>query len=252
MKTGCQPPYCHGTGGFCGCNCKCCPPPCCPVIAVYFDCGSTQSPDNPQGCPPSVSLWEDLPLELPLPQDDLPDFFKGPIFSEDRKFTLGLGSIPCSIPCQTICVEIRCGGFDLPCCCLELLDGRIFSVGNGYVTANELTVEVPGCGTADVLINGLMPPVFVSDCEEIIVTLQLRDQTCCHCTNQIDVQCSPCTPRFSMAAVKAPLWKRKIDPRTGKTKLNPNTGKPIIVINKTELLKRVKKRVNQSKRRSKD
>ena len=133
----------------------------------------------------------------------------------------------------------------MPCCCLELLDGIILSVGNGYVTA-PTNVSAGQCGNALVYINGSPPPVFVEDCEPIEVTLVLTDGTCCTTCSPIDIACAPC-PITSFAARK-PLFKRKVDLRTGKVKLNPNTGKPIIVLNKTELLKRIKHRMGQSKR----
>ncbi len=258
MRTGCQPPYCHGTGGFCGCNCNCCPPPCCPVISVYFDCGTPYNdPDNLAGChfdamPFATTAWDNLEIQ-PQVSPDLPNFSDTPIFSENGDFTLGCGSVPCSIPCSTVCVEVECGGFGMPCCCLELLDGKIYSVGNGYVTA-PTTIDVGGCGIAYVYLNGSPPPIFVNDCEEIVVTISgftVAFGSCpcpCRC-EQIDIKCSPCVTPMAMAA--KPLWKRKIDPRTGKTKLNPNTGRPIIVINKKELMKRVLKRI-KSKRGSKN
>lgn len=251
MSTGCQPPYCHGTGGFCGCNCKCCPPPCCPVISVYFQCCQPMPLELTQSAATSLA-WDNLPLNGPI-LEKLPEFSEEPIISEDGNFSLGFGSGPPSCPCVTTCVELQCGGFGMPCCCLELLDGVIYSVGNGYVTA-PTTVNVPGCGEATVLINGLPPPVFVNDCDIIVVTLMVivTDPPCCtsQCY-QIDVQCSPCPSPMAMAgdSPRTPLWKRKIDPRTGKTKINPNTGRPIITVSKSELLKRVIKRINQSKRR---
>lgn len=247
MNTGCQGPFCHGKGGFCGCNCKCCPPPCCPCIMVYFQC----CPPPTLGVSPGelsspVTTWDNLPLEIPIPE--LPGFNSTPIFSTDKRFTLGFESVTGSCPCETVCVKIKCGGFDLPCCCLELLDGIIYSVGNGYVTA-PTTVIIPECGEATVYINGSPPPVFVNDCEPIVVTLVVTlvvDSPCCatEC-QQIEAICTPCD---SPLMVKTPLWKRQIDLRTGKTKINPNTGKPIIVISKRELMKRVLDKIKQSKR----
>jgi len=165
-------------------------------------------------------------------------------------FTLGYGSIPTSCPCETVCVELACGGIT-PCCCLELLDGVIYSVGNGYVTA-PTTVNVAGCGTGIVYINGLPPPVFVNDCEEINVTIELAGDGCCNVCYPIDAVCAPCPLSVMMAKPQRPLVKRKTDPRTGKTKLNPNTGKPLFVVDKAELLNRIRKKIALSKRRSKN
>jgi hypothetical protein len=142
----------------------------------------------------------------------------------------------------------------MPCCCLELINGVIYAVGNGYVTA-PTTVDMGDCGIGTVLINDLPPPVFVHDCEiitiKIVTQILTIDAGSCPCICEcclIDLQCSPCLLPMAMAK---PLWKRKVDARTGKVKLNPNTGKPIIVLNKNELLKRIKNRIEKSKRRSK-
>lgn len=251
MKTGCSPPYCHGTGGWCGCNCQCCPPPCCPVVAVYFDCGAPQSEQNPEGCvfsPPAFAAsWNNIQVPLPAP---IPEFSKKPIISDDRKYIFGAGVSNCSVPCQTVCVELKCGGNDMPCCCIEILDGKILSVGNGYVTA-PATVELPSCLNATVLINGLPPPVFVQDCQEIVVTL-ITENDCCSC-EQIDVKCAPCAVNPSFAsgfgARSKPLFKRKIDARTGKTKINPKSGLPIVGYDKNELIRRILERIKKSMRR---
>jgi hypothetical protein len=236
MRTGCQGPFCHGTGGWCGCNCKCCPPPCCPVIAVRFSCGSDCGPHAMAPQFPAVQ-WN-VPSQ-PLPK--LPDFSLGPIISEDGTFSFH--NTNCSIPCETVCVELRCGG-SLPCCCLELLNGQILAVGNGYVTA-PTTVNITDCGIGYVYINGLPPPVFVQDCELITVSIVTSDPLCCIC-HQVNISCGACPP--TMLAM-APLWKRKIDKRTGKVKVSPSTGKPVVVISKDELRRRVKNRLLKSRRK---
>lgn len=249
-KTGCEGPFKNGTGGWCGCNCKCCPPPCCQIISVYFQCGAPLTPENPYGCDFEESCASftpmscDPPLSFMPPQ--IPKFNLKPIVSEDKKFTLGGGSTTCSVPCDTVCVEVYCGGI-LPCCCLQLIGGIIYAVGNGYVTAPS-TVEIPGCGEANVLLNGMTPPIFVLDGEIVTVTLTFDPEypECCCCCEQIDIDCSPCSGAF---ANKQSLWKRKVDPRTGKTKINPKTGKPMIVINKKELIKRVISRIRSSRRK---
>lgn len=252
MQTGCQGPFVNGTGGFCGCDCKCCPPPCCPIVAVYFDCGSPKSDDNPQGCtfsmslaPDSTPLWADLNLQLPIPE--LPEFSKEPIRSKDGRFKLGNGSVPCSVPCANICVELKCGGGSTPCCCLQIKDGKILSVGNGYVTAPTTVPIDNDCTQATVLLNGNPPPIFVNDGAEIIVTLIPDHTDCCQC-QQVNVLCAPCPKSMGFASKQIPLWKRKTDSRTGKIKINPKTGLPLIMINKAELLRRIIERTRKSRR----
>jgi hypothetical protein len=248
MQTGCQGPFCHGTGGFCGCNCKCCPPPCCPVVAVYFDCGASQSSTNPGGCTftPKTEAWANLQLETPTLE--VPMFSNKPILSKDSAFIYGASVTNCSVPCETICVQLSCGGNNMPCCCLEICDGKVLSVGNGYVTA-PTTVEIPGCLTGTVLLNGQPPPVFVCDCQEVCVSI-VTENNCCMC-QQVDVKCSLCPTSLKPLLRHKPIWKRKIDSRTGKTKINSTTGLPMIVIDKKELSRRIATRIKQSRRRRK-
>jgi hypothetical protein len=190
--------------------------------------------------------WNAINVPLPAP---IPQFSKKPIMSEDRRFIFGAGVTNCSVPCETICVELKCGGNNMPCCCLELLDGKILSVGNGYVTAPAV-ISISGCISATVLINGLPPPVFVQDCQEVVVTL-VPINDCCQC-EQIDVKCGKC-PTLSLTFASSfsrtkSLFKRKIDARSGKTKINPKSGKPILGIDKNELIKRILNRMKKSRR----
>lgn len=253
MQTGCQGPFVNGTGGFCGCNCKCCPPTCCPVVAVYFECGAPYSVDNPSGCMFPMSL---APVENPLwaefstPVPDIPGFSTELIQSKDGKFTLGTGSVPCSVPCSNICVELRCGGGDTPCCCLQVVNGKIIAVGNGYVTAPTSVMIDSECVSATVFLNGMPPPIFINDGQEIVVTLTPEETECCQCV-QNNVLCAPCPVSMGFAVKRVPLWKRKTDSRTGKVKINPKTGRPLVVWNKAELLRRIQERLRKSRRRRK-
>ena len=247
--TGCQGPFKRGSGGVCGCDCKCCPPPCCCLVSVFFDCGSDVSIINPDGCPsvtPVASLWGDL--NLPSPPQEIPEFTHEPIASPDFKFTLGSKSASCSVPCETVCVPVSCGGIT-PCCCIEIVDGILLAVGNGFVTA-PATISLPDCDPLTVLINGFPPPVFVCDCDPIVVTL-ISGNECC-CCNQIGVLCSPCPAPVGYHRPIRPLWRRKVDPRLGKTKINPKTGRPILVLDKMELARRLIARQKKLQRRKKN
>jgi len=252
MSFGCTGPFKRGSGGVCGCECKCCPPPCFGIVAVLFDCGGPFDPTiNPEGCDFNLPF---SPFNLPPPQE-IPKFSDKPVLSADGRFILGPATLPCSVPCQTVCVPIKCGGMDCPCCCIEICDGKILSVGNGYVTAPP-TVELEGCLTFTVLINGLPPPVFVCDAQEIVVTICSDPaDPCCRC-EPIGIQ-PGCCPTDSTIATgfapmrKRPLFRRKIDPMTGKLRINPRTGRPIIVMDKLELIRRVqyrKKKLLRKKR----
>jgi hypothetical protein len=159
-----------------------------------------------------------IELEVPVPQ--IPDFTFKPILSEDGRFSLGSGSVPCSVPCATVCVTVSCGGVT-PCCCVEAVDSRIYAVGNGTVVA-PTSITVPGCGTGTVLINGQTSPVFVNDGQIIHVTIIPSDSCCC---------CEQISSTFGSCPIT--IWKRKIDPRSGKTTL---------YVNKKLLIERIKER----------
>lgn len=247
MATGCQGPYKRGSGGFCGCNCGCCPPPCCCNVAVYFDCGAPATDSFPAGCEFTTPECVPTPLwaNLDLPKfESIPEFSKKPIMSDDKKFIFGQGAATCSVPCETVCVPIYCdNATGYPCCCIEIDNGILYSVGNGYIGAPDTVLLPEGCDTsfATVLINGSPAPVFVCDGEQINVTLQLDGEVCC-CCEPVGVSCCPCpTVSMSMAKPRRALWRSKID-SLGKLRVNPLTRKPFIQLNKTELLRRIKMR----------
>jgi len=234
---------------------------------VYFDCGSPYGEYSPEGCfglscaPFTLNMANSQPLKqaenpswanlaLPTPTPALPEFSNIPIRSKDGKFQLGTGSVPCTIPCSNVCVELTCGGGPTPCCCLQLKDGKIYSVGNGHVTAPSTVDIQSSCVYAYVYINGLPPPVFVCDGQEIVVTLVPIEEECC-CCQQVDVQCGPCETQMGFAAKQIPLWVRKTDKLTGKTKIDPETGLPLLAINKAALLRRIQERAMKSRRRGK-
>lgn len=170
----------------------------------------------------------------------MPTFDPRPIISKDKRFIFGATAGNCSVPCETVPVPVSCGSSPA-CCCLELLDGEIVAVGNGYVTApEEITAGQPGdnnCTKYFVKLNGQTPPVWVNDCESVTVTLE-PESGCCEC-NQADIQCGPPTSFRGMFSPANRLWKRKTDPIGGKVKINPKTGKPLVVIDKRELLRRL-------------
>ncbi len=270
MKTGCQGPFCHGTGGWCGCDCNCCPPPCCPAISVYFDCGTPRSSTFPLGCGSSsgtsgtaqgfAALWPEL--QLPGPPQEMPEFGTNPVLSMTGQFAFGSTRGNCSVPCETLCVTVQPGGVT-PICCIELLrdtNGNkvMVAVGNGYVTGPTQIIDNrtgSNCSTIQVKINGAVAPVWVNDCDVIRVTLEPGD--CCTCT-QLDMRCAPCPSTSGGGSITGmgfgfgpKLFVKRTDPVMGKTKVNPRTGKPVIVLNKKELIRRLAARQQQLKRRKK-
>lgn len=236
MNTGCQGPFRFGTGGWCGCNCNCCPPECCSVVTVYFDCGAIRDEDNPEGCDPPMASWTGL--KLPGPPQPMPEFSNEPVLSSDSRFIFGEGMGSCSAPCETIPVPIACGGGPTPCCCLEILpDNRIRVVGNGYIAVPDAIIAANSCGSYTPKINGQNSPLFVYDGQIVTVTLEPEIE-CCTCY-EVDVRCGPPeSTSFSFKPAKR-QWKSRT---LGKLRVNPETGKPYVALNKEEIMRRLRNR----------
>jgi hypothetical protein len=232
MTTACVPPFSRGVGGWCGCNCKCCPPPCCSVITVKFECGTPFNqwggPDPDLGCT-CATQTPLLARNVPKPIE-MPTFSFEPIISEDEQFVFALGggsSVPgsCTVPCSTITLTLTTTG-----CCLELTsDNNVYTVGAGTVTATLSTQG--GCTPLTPLVNGTPNSVYLSD--GVLVTADIQVGTappanCCLCCQVSQYKCA--TP-FNMAmsqilyrqrairrglrAMKSPTEKSVKD-RTGK------------------------------------
>lgn len=237
MATGCVGPFAHGTGGFCNCNCGCCPPRCCSVISVYFNCGAPQSSINSQGCPVTSFLDpNDFLDQTPVWQVETPVFQEQEELSLDFLSLFGAGMSNCAVACSTTCVAVTCDSSNSPCCCLEIFNNKLLAVGNGHVTAPS-TVIVAECQTLTVKLNGSLPPILVNDAQEIIVTIT-SSNSCCTCS-RLTMRCAACTSGPLSFWESKPLWKKIIDYPTGKIKINPKTGSPMIVLDKKELLKRL-------------
>lgn len=56
----CNGPFIYGHGGACGCNCRCCPPPCCDKIKIKYKCG-LRSLINGGAISPAPCLCQNLP-----------------------------------------------------------------------------------------------------------------------------------------------------------------------------------------------
>lgn len=87
-------------------------------------------------------------------------------------------------------------------CCIEYNGGTFRAVGNGYV---DITFSQPPptgtCGTFEVLINGQVPPVYVTDGTILTITVNSEDPVCCPCSQTSTSD--PCNPSmaFRMAAI---------------------------------------------------
>jgi len=239
MATGCQGPFVNGTGGWCGCDCKCCPPPDM-VEAVLITYGPP--PPVPMASREYTTEYENL--ELPGPPQDMPEFDMEPIMSKDRRFVFGGPGSTCSVPCTTFTVTLEPGG-PTPVCGFQVNNGNIIAVGNGTVTVTPLTKDVPDCGTIKILVNGQTPPVFVNDGAGISVTLEYEDpwnSFCCAC-----VEISEVPAMYLRAIHKGRLFRHAMV--GNKYKIDPRTGLNIIVIDKAELKRRIETRRRQLRRK---
>jgi hypothetical protein len=245
MATGCQGPFVNGSGGWCGCDCRCCPPEdmitC--VLIVY-------GPPPEQPMPMTQgSFTADHGLELPGPPQEMPSFER-PSLSFDGRFIFGGPAQTCSVPCEAFNVRVTPGG-PTPLCGFQYTNGEIIAVGNGHVTADPIDRDVPGCGTLKVQINGQDPPVFVNDGGVITVTLFYEDpwnSFCCECIEILEV------PGCYQMAMLRPMGMRgllKRSMKAGKPRINPTTGLPMIVMDKKEIIRRLQQRQANLRRHKK-
>ncbi len=207
--------------------------------------------------PPAPSMAaEDLPqeeytddnygLDLPGPPQEMPSFDEPQPISHDKGFLFGGPSRTCSVPCATWDVILTPATGNTPLCGFQVHDCNIIAVGNGNVMATPVTHDVPSCGTIKVQINGMDPPVFVTDGSTITVSLVYQDPWnvwCCAC-----IEVCPHAMLGMMGIMKSLL---RYKTGKGKVKLDPKTNRPIIVIDKKELMRRIIERRQRLRRKKK-
>lgn len=176
----CTPPYCLGTGDYCGCNCKCCPPnPCYTSWTYIYLCGSSIS-EYPAGCDctpiTSVPAMKNPgpSLGVDFPDFDFPEFKDAEENGTEKKFTFSVGGGGCSIPCSTTVITLTTTG-----CCL-------YGSGFSFIAVGAGTVTLSGCGEACegqfvCSINGQGTSVNVADCDPVSVSISPPSSSCCSC-----------------------------------------------------------------------
>lgn len=177
-RNACVPPYCLGTGGWCGCNCKCCPPsPCYATYTYVYDCGTLESewytgggPNFGCPCPPFV------PFRAPTMPIEFPDFNYRLLQEDESGFVFAQSSSDpaCIIPCAAHNIVLNTTG-----CCLYGSGFSFTAVGSGTVTLSPCP-NTP-CGTFTCDINGGGASVSVSDCDVVDVTITPPSANCCDC-----------------------------------------------------------------------
>jgi len=174
-------------------------------------------------------MWN---LNLPGPIQPPPSFNYRLIRGNNSAF--GGPANNCSIPCNPFTVIIK------PCnvggvCGFQIIEGHhAQAVGNGCVDVDPSLINDINCEDIQIKLNGLTPPIYVNDGDIIDITLEFinPDKKCCCVLIGM-------YPGLSMWAAKPHLFLRKVDSATGKPKINPRTGKPIVVVDKRELIKRL-------------
>lgn len=216
----CTPPLCYGTGGWCGCNCQCCPPSgCCTSVTQQFQCGTPSadyegSPNDGCTCSTSSPFWAGLNLaegELSIP---MPNFSFDAEDEDEFVWALTNG---CSIPCATVSVTITTTG-----CCLKVSGNSITVVGSGTVSASASGGGPAACGTLTANVNGTPNSAALNNCDAVTITLTSAE-TCCSCC----VVSTTCTPMLF-----SPVMIRK-------TSINEGTTKSYL--NKAALIERMQK-----------
>ena len=216
----CTPPLCNGTGGWCGCNCNCCPPSgCCTTVTQEFKCGTPYAdyegtPNDGCQCT-TAPFWAGLQLaegELSIP---MPNFSFDAEDEDEFVWALTNG---CSIPCATVSVTISTTG-----CCLQVVGSTITVVGSGTVSASGGTGGPASCGTITVNVNGTPGSAVLNNCDTVTITLTSAE-SCCTCC----LISTACNSPMGFAPVF--LRKTSIDQGTTKNYLN-----------KAALLERMKK-----------
>ena len=176
----CTPPLCNGTGGWCGCNCQCCPPVgCCTQVNQTWECGTGtgawEGPPPNNGCdctPVTAPLWSGLNLTegLDIP---MPNFNYGMATDEDNGFVWAL--VGCSVPCATVSVTITTSG-----CCLQVSGNSITVVGSGTISAS-VGIGPGDCGPLTAYVNGSPGSAYLTDCTGVSITLGVTNGACCSC-----------------------------------------------------------------------
>ena len=221
----CTPPLCNGTGSWCGCNCKCCPPPgCCTSVTQTWQCGTNTSiwdggiPNDGCTCIPTTTpLWSGLNIaeSLDIP---MPNFNYGMEIDEDDNengFVWAL--VGCSIPCATVTVTISTSG-----CCLQVSGNSITVVGSGTVSAS-VGSGPSDCGALTAYVNGSPDSAYLTDCSGVSISITPTNETCCSCC-LISTSCS--------ATLFAPIMYRK-------NLIQQGTNK--VYLNKQNLIDRIQK-----------
>jgi hypothetical protein len=175
----CVPPYCLGTGGWCGCNCKCCPPsPCYSSWTYTYECG-TLFTEWYSGGGPDLGCTCIFAFRAPSAPIEFPDFNYRLLQEDENGFVFAQAGAPgtdpaCIIPCATHNIVLSYTG-----CCLYGSGFSFVTVGSGTATLSPCPTTTCGNFTCD--INGGGSSVTVGDCTTLTITITPPAINCCSC-----------------------------------------------------------------------
>jgi hypothetical protein len=256
----CTPPFCLGTGGWCGCNCGCCPP--CPVyteITTKWWCGSSpiEVGDPCNNGLPGVIIICDAPLPPPLRNPtnieipDLPDSSVESLQAGNLKVEVhrksgpprGFKKTPEEAAVLRSQADFECDPFLGPAgpytvsfafdgCGLAGSYPNFTAVGSGLMTMSTASTI---CGPLVGLANGFSSSIELEDCDSVVISFNSPQEVCCNCclvltAYTIADYCGggtvdPCNPSFRIT--------------------NSKTGKAVRT-NRYALLNKIKKTLRQS------
>ena len=214
---GCCGPFVRGRtgsdayGGCFGECCRTCPPDCCDELFAYYECGTAQSPDFPDGCDCVYdSSGFMASSSVPLPSFNLDSNIIQPEEANGFVFALAGG---CSVPCATIVVTATPTNNT---CCLEGggSDGFYLIGGPGGAIISASPSATDGCGSFEITATG--PSGTVTGVNSITITgddgdyistsiapLNDPDNCCPCCFTKRQDPCAPyTTPLFVRRKIK--------------------------------------------------
>lgn len=210
------PPFARGTGGWCGCDCGCCPPlNTFDTVYVEYEVGT------PNNAPLMIQATKSTRARNAPEPVDFPDFDHEPI-SSDERFVFALAGGGCSVPIEPLTATITTTGFGM-----ELNAGVIYAVGDGIVSVVvDPTSFDTSCGEITGYINGVAGGTFVADGQVIDIVVESEDPVCCEVVE---------TARYGGGG--APLMMRQ-----RATALAKGTKQGTLKVNQDALLQKLKMR----------
>jgi hypothetical protein len=222
MRENCCGPFKYGTPGravnpsqqcFVDCCGNMCPPEdCCDEILIYIKCGS-KNKEYECDCTYENINFHGILLKK---KNNLPPI---PKFDLSAQEEISNFELVCSIPCSQIIITLTTTG-----CCLYMVGGKIFAVGDGEINFQLSEESIEGCGDVLLSINGYKTyesfltteggdplitedgkrivlkksqTVQIKDGEEVVLSMKTSEDECCKCC-EVKRECDPTNPMWML------------------------------------------------------